>query len=348
MDDREEMLENRVQELEARLEQLEERFSTEQVRRPAPRRQPAPPPRERQKKSGGPSFVHVVDKIGIALLLLGVGFLLKYSYDQGWLSETFRVALGGLTGAGLLAAGVHQRNDNPRLSAVLHGGAIATFYGTIYAAYELYELLPANAALAGTVGVTMLGFTLAVRQNQPALACIATIGGFATPFLMEGGPAAIPLAIFASIVLLGTSAIYLFKGWQSLLVTMGMGGFAVVAFALDTAGAGFGEGFAVYTALALAALSAGVLPAVRAHIHDGDFGEVEGFMAAVGFIAPVVGVAAGRRFAGARGRTGYSLEHAQLFRRIFATACRAISTMPNIFGFEPEPPETLVESTEPQ
>ena len=106
-------------------------------------------------------------------------------------------------------------------------------------------------------------------------------------------------------MLLGTSAIYLFKGWQSLLVTMGMGGFAVVAFALDTAGAGFGEGFAVYTALALAALSAGVLPAVRAHIHDGDFGEVEGFMAAVGFIAPVVGVAAGRRFAGARGRTGH-------------------------------------------
>lgn len=297
MSEHDEDLKERIAELEGRVAALESRLDADadpvvgaraDSHTPEPRatsHEPAPsveapaaavsepaPARTR------PSLVHLVDKIGIALLLLGVGFLLKYSYDQGWLTETLRVILGGATGLGLLAAGYHQREENRPLSAVLNGGAIATFYGTIYAAFELYELLPANVALGSTIGVTMLAFVLSVRQEQPALASIATIGGFATPFLMEGGPDPIALSIFAIIVLTGATAIYLFKGWKSLLTTATLGGFCVIGIAVDDSGTS-AETLVSLAGLSLATAFAGAIPAIRSRYFDGKFMGLESFFA---------------------------------------------------------------------
>ncbi|PIR73622.1 MAG: hypothetical protein COU40_01425 [Candidatus Moranbacteria bacterium CG10_big_fil_rev_8_21_14_0_10_35_21] len=44
-------------------------------------------------------------KIGIAALVLGVSFFLKYAFDQGWIGETGRVIIGILVGLSLLIIG---------------------------------------------------------------------------------------------------------------------------------------------------------------------------------------------------------------------------------------------------
>ena len=44
-------------------------------------------------------------RVGVVILVMGIGFFLKYSIDKGWLAPTGRVALAILVGVGLLVAG---------------------------------------------------------------------------------------------------------------------------------------------------------------------------------------------------------------------------------------------------
>ncbi len=50
----------------------------------------------------------------IALSLAGV-FLVKYSFEQGWISPTIRVAIGILFGLGMLGGGELLRQKNARI-----------------------------------------------------------------------------------------------------------------------------------------------------------------------------------------------------------------------------------------
>ncbi len=45
-------------------------------------------------------------RVGVVILVMGIGFFLKYSIDKGWLAPTARVALAILVGVGLLVGGI--------------------------------------------------------------------------------------------------------------------------------------------------------------------------------------------------------------------------------------------------
>lgn len=230
-------LEERVRRLETELVEL--RAEVNALRGAGPARlashqriaeQTLPSPVQLEKKEF--TLSDWVEKIGIGLLLIGVLFLLKYSYDQGWLTELSRVVIGALIGAGLLGMGFRLRTSNRHLSAVLMGGSVAVFYGVVYASYALYDFIPFSAAFALMAGVTMGGCALAVQQRQAVLGSLAAVGGFAIPFMLssESSEPGI-LAMYAALVTMGMMAIYLLRGWRSMLVTTFMGAFAVLSVA---------------------------------------------------------------------------------------------------------------------
>ena len=118
---------------------------------------------------------------------------------------------------------------------MLLGGGIAALYASIFAAYQLYDLLPYALAFATMVGITGVAFGLSVRQDRAVLAVIGTAGGLATPFLLyvEGGTLA-GLAGYTSLVLLGAGAIYWRHAWATLAWTAFAGGtLALLAGAVD-------------------------------------------------------------------------------------------------------------------
>ncbi len=45
-------------------------------------------------------------RLGVVILVMGIGFFLKYSIDNGWIAPTGRVALAILAGVGLLVGGI--------------------------------------------------------------------------------------------------------------------------------------------------------------------------------------------------------------------------------------------------
>jgi uncharacterized membrane protein len=161
-----------------------------------------------------------LNKIGIALLLLGLIFLYKYSVDQGWLVPTVRVAFGLILGTVLLAIGLRVYQDHRHFSQVVLGGSIAAYYTTGFAAFNLYALVAYPVAFAFMVSVTVLAVLLALRRDEVVLSIIGVAGALATPFLLYSGTENVPaLVAYTCLILAGTGAIYFYRGWRSLLLT---------------------------------------------------------------------------------------------------------------------------------
>lgn len=219
-----------------------------------------------------------VDKVGIGLLLIGVLFLLKYSYDQGWLNDLARIGIGAFVGAVLLGTGAWIRESNRHLSAVLMGGAVAVFYGVVYSAFALYDFIPYSTAFALMQAVTLGGCFLAIRQHYAVLGSLAAIGAFATPFALhqpDTGP--VFLATYAAIVALGMVVIYLLRGWRIVLLTTSLGAWAVVLIAaiyLDASDELF-QTVIVVVAIAALTVTMALAPALAARFRHRPFREFE-------------------------------------------------------------------------
>ena len=174
-----------------------------------------------------------MNKVGIALFLLGVVFLFKFSWDRGWLqvllTPAVRVGIGVSLGTALVWVGLRVYARRRAFAQVLLGGGIGTYYITGFAAYTMLGVVSYLVAFAFMAAVTLLAFALALHQNGAALSVIGVSGGLATPFLLYDGSGALGgLVVYAGLVLFGAMGIYLLKGWRSLLVVAFGGYWAVL------------------------------------------------------------------------------------------------------------------------
>lgn len=130
---------------------------------------------------------NLINKIGIAVLVLGIGLLLKYAIGKGLISETGRTLIG-LASGGLLVFLAHRLRSSFRaFSSVLIAGGIAIFYFTVWIAFHDYHLFGQPAAFAIMVAITGLAVALAIAYDRKELAVISLLGGFAAPFLVSSG-----------------------------------------------------------------------------------------------------------------------------------------------------------------
>ena len=127
----------------------------------------------------------LLNRVGALALVLGVGFFLKYAFDNDWLNETARVILGGVAGL-LLAAGGHRfhRRGMSVFAQGLTGAGVGILYLSIYAAYDFYRLIPQPVAFLLMALVTAAALLLSLRYDARAIALLGWAGGFLTPFLL--------------------------------------------------------------------------------------------------------------------------------------------------------------------
>lgn len=130
---------------------------------------------------------NLINKIGIAVLVLGIGLLMQYAIGKGLISETGRTLIG-LASGGVLVFFAHRLRDGFRaFSSVLVAGGIAVFYFSIGIAFHEYQLIGQTAAFATMVLITALAVLLTLAYDRKELAIISLIGGFATPFMVSTG-----------------------------------------------------------------------------------------------------------------------------------------------------------------
>ncbi len=157
---------------------------------PPPRYVPPPPrPTFFQRHPDLEKFIgeNLINKIGIAVLVLGIGLLLNYAIGKGLLNTTAQTLIG-LGAGGLLVFFAHRLRLNFRaFSSVLVAGGIAIFYTTIAIAFHKFGLIGQIPAFIIMIGITALAVALTLGYDRKELAVISLLGGFAAPFLASSG-----------------------------------------------------------------------------------------------------------------------------------------------------------------
>jgi uncharacterized membrane protein len=158
-----------------------------------------------------------VAKIGLVILFIGVGFLLKYVAATVVVPIELRLAGVVLADLALLGWGWRLRTSRREIGLPVQGTAIAILMLVIFGAYQRYGLLPAGFAFALLVVLTVFTCLLAVLQDAVWLAVFGITGGFACPLLVSSGQGN-HIALFSYYALLnaGVFALAIKRNWRPL------------------------------------------------------------------------------------------------------------------------------------
>jgi uncharacterized membrane protein len=168
---------------------------------------------------------HWLNRIGIAAVLIGISYFLKFAFENNWIGPSGRVTIGLIAGIAIvLWSERFRRQGYQAFSYSLKAVGIGALYLSLWAAFHLYSLIPGGVALVMMLLVTASAAALSLAQDAEILAAFALIGGFSTPLLLSTGVnREIALFSYVAVLDLATLVLLAFRPWRRLLV-MSYGG----------------------------------------------------------------------------------------------------------------------------
>ncbi len=128
--------------------------------------------------------------VGVTFVILAAGYLLKLSFDRGWISPLMRCVAGALAGGGIGYLGwrLHGRGVRTYGAALIGCGA-AVIYLAVWAATRLYQFLPPTSAIVALALVSLGLAAIALAIDVEALGATAALGALLAPIVIgkEGG-----------------------------------------------------------------------------------------------------------------------------------------------------------------
>ena len=183
---------------------------------------------------------------GLALFV-AAGFFVKYSIDRNLIPPALRLAIGAITGMGLILSTVWFKDKKYIVMRhTLAAGGIGVLYSIVFAATLYYRYLPHVAGFALLALVSATAFVLAVYYNGIAVSILGAIGAYATPVLVTTGQGRLEL-LFAYLIVVNL-------GLYQVLRRLGAHILLLVAIAgtLTTLSLATGAGFFKIPALTIA------------------------------------------------------------------------------------------------
>jgi uncharacterized membrane protein len=152
-------------------------------------------------------------------LLIATALFLKWAIDNHWIGPLGRIFAGLVAGVAIVAWSERfRRKGFGAFSYSLKAVGAGALYLSLWAAFQLYHLLPAGAALGAMILVTAWNTYMAWSQNSQVLAAYALIGAFATPLLLStGGNHEIFLFTYILAIDVAIVVLVRLKAWPKLL-----------------------------------------------------------------------------------------------------------------------------------
>jgi uncharacterized membrane protein len=122
--------------------------------------------------------------VGVVALLMATGYLLKLSFERGWISPVMRCTGGALFGAAVGAVGWRLQERYRTYGAALIGCGAGIIYLSVWAACRLYEVIPPTTGIVGLALVSVALALIAYAINVEALGVTAALGAFMAPVLL--------------------------------------------------------------------------------------------------------------------------------------------------------------------
>jgi uncharacterized membrane protein len=162
---------------------------------------------------------HWFNRIGILAVMIGMAWFLKMAMDNHWIGPLGRVLIGLVAGAALIAWSERFRLRSYTIfSYSLKAVGSGTLYLSLWAAFSLYQLLPAGAAFAAMILVTAFNGYMAWVQDAELLGLYAIVGALSTPILVSTGENH-EVTLFTYLLVLNIASLVLgaLRPWSRLL-----------------------------------------------------------------------------------------------------------------------------------
>ncbi|MDX1535979.1 MAG: DUF2339 domain-containing protein [Candidatus Spechtbacterales bacterium] len=164
-------------------------------------------------------------KVGGFLLLLAFGWFVKFAFDNNWIGPIGRIALGLVSGTGILSLGWWRMQKFARQGSVFLVLGSTVVLITTFAARELYGFFNVQVALGLMFLSTAFVALASVRFKARYLSLISLALAAVVPLFAGGTPDQTTLFVYLLTVVLGALWIVAITGWReltfaSLLVTI--------------------------------------------------------------------------------------------------------------------------------
>lgn len=190
--------------------------------RPAPSSAPAPRPTRAVRDL--PDFEdllggRVLAWLGGTAVLVGLAFLMALAISNGWIGEGARTLMAGAAATLLIGVGIwlHERRGRTDAALAALSSGIAAMFAVAAIASQVYELIPAGAALVIAGATGSLATWLAVRWEAQGIAALGILGAMLAPLLAGG-----EIEGFSLLVLFvagaAAVAVLVHQGWRWLSV----------------------------------------------------------------------------------------------------------------------------------
>jgi len=164
---------------------------------------------------------------GIITVFAGVGFLLKYAYDNFSIGPTGRiiaVAIGG--GIALLVGEITRRREYGIVAKGVTALGFAMLYAAVFAAYQIYNLIGFTPAFVFATLITAAAMAYAVVLDEVLIAFLSLLGGFLTPAIaMSKMNSPVPLFVYVLILGIGAMLCEYRRKWRAVNLLSFLGTF---------------------------------------------------------------------------------------------------------------------------
>ena len=179
--------------------------------------------------------------IGSLALVIGIAFFLAIAFDNNWIDEKGRVALGIVTGLALIGISEYAHRNYPMWAQPVSGAAIGVLYVSIVAAYGLYDLISPILALLFLCLVVIVGVLTTIRRESLVMAIISMIAAFLTPVLMAVSSGVdhldenmlVPMIVYVLLIDVGILSVSIFRRWRWFILVSMLLSYLMVLFLLD-------------------------------------------------------------------------------------------------------------------
>src|SRR3954464_1031506 len=101
---------------------------------------------------------HWLNRIGIAAVLIGISYFLKFAFENNWIGPAGRITIGLIAGIAIIIWSERFRLKGYKaFSYSLKAVGIGTLYLSLWAAFQRYSLIPNSVAFAMMLLVTTSG-----------------------------------------------------------------------------------------------------------------------------------------------------------------------------------------------
>ena len=164
----------------------------------------------------------ILPTLGVLSVVLGVGFLVTWSYSNGYLGPKGLVTLGALFSMAVVVTGELLRTSFRKYFAYLSSAGMLGLGVCVYTSEVVYGFIDSTTAFGLYIVLTAASFALAYRYNSRIMSLLSAVGGFIVPFVIQAPDSSPYIMItYSSILFVAGACMMYTKRWiETTLATL--------------------------------------------------------------------------------------------------------------------------------